>query len=431
MFTFVQSGALAEFVMIERHRVHRAPQPLSRPGTFFPPTRRSHVRSKSLPSQLNRHPFAQLHQDLLAPMTMTIEELSLLPICGLPAHRAIRTFVDVISPAKPKPDSPELAKPARVLVLQGHDGPGSLAVQMLSRRGVKVYAQVPDSVARNDASSGDDEDTDGPGPSAPTRVKQTRFDRLEARLSAWGAEAIYVGEPLEVLERLVEDGRSFDAILDTIGGADIWEAGRKVLLMDPEQDTALQNASNSPSNAPTSSSGATKASSSSNKRSFALTQFTTLVGDNPTRPIPSAQDHLRSGFRSLKRTMSTGSRSRSSSPTKSSANSLRSPSKDSLGPLMRRSASTKVKTQKRTISYAWVSVAADLDFEGEDVRDSLGAIVNMVEEGSVRPWVGEDPDDSGPRVVPFDKAPELFRRDGDGPVGPLKDGGTCVVRIIP
>lgn len=369
-------------------------------------------------------------------MTMTIEELALLPICGLPAHRAIRTFADVISPAKPKPDNGESAKHARILVLQGHDGPGALAVQMLSHRGVKVWVQVPDSVARDDSTSGDDEDTDGPGPSAPASMKETRFDRLEARLRAWGAEAICVGEPLEVLERLAQDGRSFDAILDTIGGTDVWEAGRTLLLVDPEQDTTLQNiptSPSSPSTAPsgTSSSGKSKASSSSNKRSFTLTQFTTLVGDNPARPIPSAQDHLRSGFRSLKRTMSTSSRSRSSSPTKSSSNSLRSPSKDSLGPLMRRSTSTKVKTPKRTISYAWVSVAADLDFEGEDVRDSLGAVVSMVEEGSVRPWVGESNDDSVSRVVPFDKAPEVFRRDGDGPVGPLRDGGTCVVRIVP
>ncbi|KIP09818.1 hypothetical protein PHLGIDRAFT_28790 [Phlebiopsis gigantea 11061_1 CR5-6] len=398
-----QSGALAEFIVIERHRIHRAPQPLSRPGTLFPSIRHSHVRTKSLPSQFNRHPFAQMHQDLLAPIAMSIEELAVLPICGVPAYRAIRTFADVISPAKPRPNNADSGRRARILVLQGHDGPGAIAVQMLSYKGVQVWVQVPDSVAREDASSGEEEDADGPGPSGTTRTKETRFDRLEARLRAWGAEAICVGDPLEVLERLAQDGRSFDAILDTIGGTDVWEAGRKVLLVDPEQDTSLaQDAA-----------------------------FTTLVGDTPSRPIPSAQDHLRSGFRSLKRTMSTGNRSRSNSPTKSSSNSLRSPSKDSLGPLSRRSPSTKVKTQKRSVSYAWVSVAADLDFEGGDVRDSLGALVGMVEEGLVRPWLGDERDDEEPRIVPFDKSPEIFRRDGDGPVGPLKDGGTCVVRIIP
>lgn len=369
-------------------------------------------------------------------MTLTIEELALLPLCGAQAHRAVRTFADVISPAKPKPDSGESAQRVRILVLHGHDGAGALAVQMLAHRGVKVWVHVPDSIARDDSSEGDDEDTDGPGPSAPAQSKPTRFDGLEARLRAWGAEAICVGEPLEVLERLAEDGRSFNAILDTVGGTDIWEAGRKVLLIDPEQDSTWQNSattSASPAAAPSivSSSGGSKASSSSNKRTFTLTQFTTLVGDNPTRPVPSAQDHMRSGFRSLKRTMSTGSRSRSRSPTKGASGALSSPSKDSLGSVLRRSTSTKAKTQKRTVSYAWVSVAADVDFEGEDIRDSLGAVVSMVEEGAIRPWVGDGHDLEAPRVVPFDKSPEVFRRDGDGPVGQLKDGGTCVVRVVP
>lgn len=428
-----KSGALAEFIVMERHRVHRAPQPLSRPTTLFPPTRRSHVRSKSLPSQLNRHPFAQLHQDLVASASLSIEELALLPACGLPAHRAVRTFADVISPAIPKPDSSDRVKSVRILVLHGHDGPGALAVQMLAKRGVKVWVQVPDSAARDDTNEDDDDNTDGAGPSTARRTKETRFKRLEPRLRAWGAEAICVGNPLEVLEKLAEDGRSFDGLLDTVGGVEIWEAGRKVLLADPEQDTTLQTSpdiSSSPSNAPSTS----KVSSGSSKRSFTVAQFTTLVGDNPSRPVPSAQDHLRSGFRSLKRTMSTGSRSRSSSPTKASGGTLTSPSKDSLGSLSRlsrRNTSTTIKAKKRTVSYAWVSVATDVDFEGEDVRDSLGAVVHMVEQGFLRPWVGDGHDDNGPRVVPFDKSPEVFRRDGDGPVGPLKDGGTCVVRVVP
>ncbi|GJE84790.1 zinc-dependent alcohol dehydrogenase-like family [Phanerochaete sordida] len=428
------SGALAEFIVVERHRVHRAPQPLSRPTTLFPPARRSHVRSKSLPSQPNRHPFAQLHQDLVASPSLSIEELALLPTCALPAHRAVRTFSDVISPATPKPDKGDRVNNVRILVLHGHDGPGALAVQMLARRGVKVWVQVPDSVARDDSNEDDDDGTAGPGPSTSGRPQESRFERLEARLRAWGAEAICVGEPLEVLNRLAEDGRSFDGILDTIGGVEIWEAGRKVLLADPEQDSSLQTSAavpSSPSNAPSAS--PSKASSSSNKRAFTVAQFTTLVGDNPARPVPSAQDHLRSGFRSLRRTMSTGSRSRSSSPTKASGGALSSPSKDSLGSfrLARRNTSGAAKAKKRTVNYVWVSIAADIDFEGEDVRDGLGAVVHMVEEGFLRPWVGDGHDDNGPRVVPFDASPEVFRRDGDGPVGPLRDGGTCVVRVVP
>jgi len=393
-----------------------------------------------LPSQLNRHPFAQLHQDLAASANLSIEELALLPLCGLPAHRAVRTFADVISPATPKPDSGDRTKYIRILVLHGHAGPGALAVQMLARRGVRVWVQVPDSAARDDSNEDDDgdgdDDTDGPGPSTAGETKESRFEKLQTRLRAWGAEAICVGEPLEVLERLAEDGRSFDGILDTIGGVEIWEAGRKVLLADPEQDTTLQTSPAVPSSSPSTSSSASspKVSSTSNKRSFTVAQFTTLVGDNPSRPVPSAQDHLRSGFRSLRRTMSTGSRSRSNSPTRSpSAAAPSSSSKDSLGrlSLSRRNTTSTIKAKKRTVSYVWVSVAADVDFEGEDVRDSLGALVHMVEDGSIRPWAGDGHDDHGPRVVPFDKSPEVFRRDGEGPVGPLRDGGTCVVRVVP
>ena len=103
-----------------------------------------------------------------------------------------------------------------------------------------------------------------------------------------------------------------------------------------------------------------------------------------------------------------------------------SASKDSL--LMRRNTTNgQANKPKRTVSYAWVCAAADVDFEGEDVRDSLGAVVSMVEEGWIRPWLGDEAD--GSKIVPFDKAPELFRRHGDSAVGLLKDGGTAVVRV--
>ncbi|PSS32008.1 hypothetical protein PHLCEN_2v2250 [Hermanssonia centrifuga] len=376
---------------------------------------------------------------------MTLEELVLLPLCGVPAHRAIRTLADVISPSKTRPNAedPHRRQP-RVFIIQAHDGPGAMAVQMLARRGVNVCVQVPDSAARDDTNEGDDEDTDTPvtvrrSPSSSTKAKQTRYDRLEARLRAWGADEICVGEPLEVLERMIEDGRSFDGVLDTVGGAEIWERSRKILLADPELDPLLQSSPLSPSTPTTpgtiSSSGnshSSRASSNSNKRGFTMTQFTTLVGDTPSRPIPTAHDNLRSGFRSFGRSSSTGSRSRSRSPTRSLAKSstsvLSSPSKDSLGPLLRRNTLTRVKAQKRTVSYAWVCAAADVDFEGEDVRDSLGALISMVEQGWIRPWVGDSRE--GSKVVPFDQAPEAFRRHGDEIVGLLKDGGTCIVKVV-
>ncbi|KAI0346976.1 hypothetical protein BDW22DRAFT_1351308 [Trametopsis cervina] len=450
-------GALAEFVVLERHRVHRAPQPLSRPATLFPPQRRSHVRSKSLPSTMNAHPYAQLHRDLISSMNMTLEELALLPLCALPAHRAVRTCVDVIAPAKPRPGAEDpRSRKLRALVLQGHDGAGGLAVQMLARRGVQVSVQVPDSAARDDGNEDEDEDEPetakkGAPNSVKRRSRQTRFDRLDARLRAWGAEELCVGDPLEVLERLVEDSRSFDVVLDTVGGVEIWETSRKLLLADPEHDTTRQYTNGDPGtplspSGTASSSGVSRASSRSNQKvPLALTQFTTLVGDSPTRAVPSAHDTLRSGFRSIKRSATSRSTSRgrsdsgTASPTKSSSASLAltSPSKDSLGSALRRGNSWRGRGRptapKRTVNYAWVSVGADVDFEGEDVRDSLAAVVKMVEDGWIRPWVGDG--DGGAeggdgKSVPFDKAPEVFRRGGEGPVGVLKDGGTCVVKIV-
>lgn len=451
-YFFHQGGALAEFVLVERHRVCRAPQPLSRPTTLFPPPRRSHIRSKSLPSQMQPHPYAQLHRDLISSMNMTIEELALLPLCALPAHRAVRTCADVIAPAQPRrstDDGP--SKNITALVLQGHDGIGSLVVQMLARRGIYVVVQVPDSAARDDTNEDEGEDSDdGPAaarrsPSGNGRLRETRFDRLEARLRAWGAEEICVGTPVEVLERLTEDGRSFDVVLDTVGGPEVWETSRKLLLADPAHDhvrhpPATSGTPSTVSGSPMSvGNGLSRASSRANHKTLALTQFTTLVGDNPSRPIPSAQDTLRSGFRSIKRSATSRSNSRdrggSTSPTKSSTTSLTltSPSKDSLGSVLRRGNSWRgrPKAPKRTVNYAWVSVAADVDFEGEDVRDSLGAVVRMVEEGWIKPWTGDEQDGTGARKsVPFDKAPEVFRRGAEGPVGLLKDGGTCVVRIV-
>ena len=75
------------------------------------------------------------------------------------------------------------------------------------------------------------------------------------------------------------------------------------------------------------------------------------------------------------------------------------------------------------------------DYEGEDVRDSLSEVVRMVEEGWIRPWAGgqdgaDEDEELARKMVPFDKAPEVFRRGAEGPVGVLKDGGTCVVRIV-
>ena len=132
---------------MERHRIHRAPQPRSKTAALFPPRRRAHLRSASLPVN-NGHAYAS---SPLAPAALTIEELALLPLCGVSAHRAIRTFSDVLAPPVNRKPSDDQRPDVRALVLRGHDGAGALAVQMLGKRGVRICVQVPESAMLDEA----------------------------------------------------------------------------------------------------------------------------------------------------------------------------------------------------------------------------------------------------------------------------------------
>lgn len=352
---------------------------------------------------------------------LSVEELALLPLNALPAHRAVRTLADAIVPAyfsqTPGSGQAHTGSGSTALILGGHDGPGSMAVQMLSKRGVNLCVQVPWSAVHSRLDQGDDAAAHS-ADSAPAnghavvpardrsvrKSPQSTDSLVEARLRAWGAQDVCIGNPLEVIEQLVQQGRAFDAVIDTVGGLDTWTASQKLLLA--VSSTADQSRKISPQ-----------------------TQFTTLVGDNPAKPIPSAQDDLRSGFRSFRRAITVplavegNGVDTQTSPKKSSTTSL---------PLTRKNSVSKARTLtvKRTVGYTWISAAADVDYEGEDVRDALGSVVGMVEEGWIRPWIGDEGNVEDRRVVPFDQSPEVFRRDGKGPVGLLQDGGTCVIRVV-
>ena len=88
----------------------------------------------------------------------------------------------------------------RVLVLQAHDGVGALVCQELVAGKATVTAQIPDipGVLEN---------------AKPLRVS-----------------AIKIGEPLQVIESL-EEG-TFDLVIDTVGGRDIWQACRRLFTQD-------------------------------------------------------------------------------------------------------------------------------------------------------------------------------------------------------
>ncbi|KAH9938724.1 uncharacterized protein B0H18DRAFT_1112847 [Fomitopsis serialis] len=366
-------GALAEYVVIERHRMCRCKQPRTKGATLFPPRQRTRTRTLSLPSQGNA---SEPSAPPPAPNQLTPQDLALIPLCGVPAHRAVRSFAEVIAARKGR------GSRARILILNAHDGAGAIALQMLAKKKVNVCAQVPESAVRDMDES--EESSEGSNSGASL----TRRERVEARIRGWGAEEVFVGEPLAVLEQMFDEEKSFDGVLDTVGGVEIWEAAQRLLASYPSMSCAVSDAEDG-------------GDEGRKRKTFVCpAQFTTLIGDMPSRAIPSANENIRLGLRSLRRAVST-----SQAPAKGGR---------------------KRAKVKRMVGYAWVSVAAEVD-EGEDVRHSLATALEMVEGNKVRPWVGAEEDED--RVVTFERAPEAFRRAADGPRGVLQDAGTCVVKI--
>ncbi|PVF96320.1 hypothetical protein CPB86DRAFT_709243 [Serendipita vermifera] len=172
-----KSGALAEFVVLDKRRVHRTPPPTA---------------------------------------SLSAEHLAVLAVSGIASHRAVSTL-------------PGNLKDSRVLVLQAHDGAGMLAAQELVAAGARVVVQI------------------------------ATEDLLET-LRGLKLEAVKIGAPQAVLQAL-EGNDSFDAVIDTVGGKDMWETCKK-LIGDAGQ-------------------------------------FTTIVGDSPHAAL-SRNAHVRSNMRSLK-----------------------------------------------------------------------------------------------------------------------------------
>ncbi|KAI9512702.1 hypothetical protein F5148DRAFT_1372919 [Russula earlei] len=389
-------GALSEFVLLDRHRVHRAPQPTV-PIPLPMPTPDNAVPSFSL------------------------ESLALLPVLGVPAYRAVRTYTASKSP---------LSSGGTALVLRGQDGAGGLATLMLRAIGVNVIVQVEPSVVGYNStvtassqphmlfSTADDKAL---GTGIPRRLQE-----VCARLRAWGVEGICVGAPLAVIHALDVD---IDFVLDTIGGHEIWDAARDLL----ERGTAARGPA----------------------------QFTTLVGDARSgKAVPTMQDNWRAGVRSLKRavTVSRGSgglnwgrpspsskvesrgsipgwlapipptspplssTSTSTSPSPSPSSSSSSPSPPVTVALRRR----RWRSAARSVDYSWVSCVADVDFEGGDLRDALAALLTMPALQHLAPdtLLGLGGEYGAGRVLPFERAPEAF----GGPA--LHGGGTAIIRIV-
>lgn len=165
-----QGGALAEFVAISHRRVHPC-----------------------------RNPFL--------PTSLPPPQLALLPLCAVPAHRAVRTLS-------------HLPKGSRALVLQADVGTGLLAAQELVNLGFEVTAQVPGGL-RGWGSDGERRARMVVGGLAtnPRRNPNNAKVRGDVRC----------GDALEVVNALAAAKEEFDAVIDTVGGKDMWDACRSII----------------------------------------------------------------------------------------------------------------------------------------------------------------------------------------------------------
>ncbi|KIM42917.1 hypothetical protein M413DRAFT_125606 [Hebeloma cylindrosporum] len=420
-----KGGALAEFIVVDRRRVHRVPQPWKTAPPVNDPTGPLSPLwiASPTPTQAN----------LNIPSTLTLEELALLPLSGLPAYRAIRTFMFAFSSSRDGTASPgamssldrrgagfDFASSAassssysdhhpqpsirstadhdhsyrrRILVLRGHDGTGAMAVQLLVQRGWRVSVHVPFSSVPSHASQ---------------HVGDTFMRVIEDRVRVWGADEVIFddgeeggggddgrGAAVRVLDSLREDGDVFDAVLDTVGGKEVREAGERLL-----RSPGFATSDDVPS-----------------PQRRGIGQFTTLVGDVPERVIPSAADNFRAGLRSFRQV---------SGPQTQDSVGLTANIPNGAAEEEYPTAASPVKGMGK-VGYAWVSVAQDVDWEGNDVGETLGIVVRHALENGIRPIVEDVEDAKGEireRVVSFERTPVIFVDDG-----PLRDGGTVVVKV--
>lgn len=165
-----KGGALAEFIVISHRRIHPC-------------------RNPALPTSLS------------------VPQLALLPLSAIPAHRAVRTLS-------------HLPRGSKALVLQADVGAGLLAAQELVHLGFLVTAQVPGGL-RGWGSEGERRARIVVEGLAATRHSKERAIKVKGDVRC--------GDALEVINTLATAREEFDAVIDTIGGKDIWDACRSIL----------------------------------------------------------------------------------------------------------------------------------------------------------------------------------------------------------
>lgn len=213
------------------------------------------------------------------------------------------------------------------------------------------------------------------------------------------------GSIVSLMTYLTRSRVRLDAILDTIGGREIWDAGR-LLLSRPVRDPSRQDVD---------------------------AQFTTLVGDTPDRVVSTAGDNFRAGVRALRLG---GAKDQHPFEDSGYHEAMTNGSgKDK-----------KAKTKPRPVNYSWVNIVSDIDWEGSDVHDTLCAVMRIASSEGVKPVIGP-PDfanagrrDKGKKraapavdgieegllgkVVSFESTPDVFLSGGG-----LEYGGTIVSRV--
>ncbi|WWD17310.1 hypothetical protein CI109_101750 [Kwoniella shandongensis] len=140
-----KSGALSEYILVDRRRISRAP----------------------FPTQLS------------------LEQLSVLPLQGIPAARAVRSHT---------------TRHSRALIMNAHIGIGALICQELSRAGVNVTAVI----------AGGDDSHDA-----------------HRQCLANGAKGVLMGSPAAVMINMEESG--WDLVFDDRGGQRVYDTARRML----------------------------------------------------------------------------------------------------------------------------------------------------------------------------------------------------------
>jgi D-arabinose 1-dehydrogenase-like Zn-dependent alcohol dehydrogenase len=119
--------------------------------------------------------------------SLGVDELSLLPLCGVPSRRAVVALT-----------AASIKKGSQILVLNAHHGSGALVLQELVAKGLEPIAHIPPLV---DVGS----------------LPWTEKDRATS----------LQGDVLPLISRM--ESSSLDAVIDTVGGHEVWEECRRVL----------------------------------------------------------------------------------------------------------------------------------------------------------------------------------------------------------